>query len=121
MSIAVPSGAEVEYPDSDGMPMADNTLQYAWIVTLNGNLDALFADNPDVFVAGNNFIYPVRGDNTICVAPDSYVAFGRPKGPRGSYKVGEEGGISPQVVFEVLSPGNSVPEMKRKRQFYRRY
>ena len=34
------------------------------------------------------------------------VVFGRPKGYRGSYRQWEEGGIAPQVVFEILSPGN---------------
>jgi hypothetical protein len=92
------TGPDVVYPDSDGKPMADNTLQYAWIVTLKGNLDALFGANPDV-----------------------YVAFGRPKEHHGSYRVWEEGGIFPQVVFEVLSPGNRAGEMNKKRQFYRTY
>ena len=32
-----------------------------------------------------------------------------------------EGGVAPQVVFEVLSPGNCVPEMARKYNFYQRY
>ncbi|HEV3435850.1 MAG TPA: Uma2 family endonuclease [Gemmata sp.] len=110
---------DVIYPDSDGMPMADNTLQYEWIVTIKGNLDDIFARNPDVFVAGDNLIYPVHGNNKIRMAPDVYVAFGRQKGYRGSYRVWEEGGIFPQVVFEVLSPGNRVGEMQRKRAFYR--
>jgi len=46
------------------------------------------------------------------------VVFGRPKGYRGSYKQWEEGGIPPQVVFEVLSPGNRFNEMLRKHRFY---
>ena len=29
--------------------------------------------------------------------------------------------MAPQVVFEVLSPGNTPAEMKRKRLFYERY
>jgi hypothetical protein len=41
------------YPDSDGRPMAENTLQYEWIVTIKGNLDALFCNDPNVFVAGD--------------------------------------------------------------------
>jgi Uma2 family endonuclease len=110
---------DVIYPDSDGMPMAENTLQYEWIVTIKGNLDDIFARNPDVFVAGDNLIYPVRGNNKIRMAPDVYVAFGRQKGYRGSYRVWEEGGIFPQVVFEVLFPGNRAGELKRKRAFYR--
>jgi hypothetical protein len=49
------------------------------------------------------------------------VAFGRPKGDRGSYLQWEEGGVAPQVVFEILSPGNTVTEMTRKFRFYERY
>jgi Uma2 family endonuclease len=121
-AITTPNEPDVDYPDSDGMPMADNTLQFQWIVTIKENLDALFRDRSDVFVAGDNLmIYPVQGDNTIRQAPDVYVVFGRPKGHRGSYRVWEEGGTFPQVVFEILSPGNRAGEMTRKRQFYRRY
>jgi len=111
----------VVYPESDGQPMAENTLQYQWIVTIQGNLDLQFANDADVFVAGDNFIYPKEGDNTTVYAPDVYVAFGRPKGHRGSYRVWEEAGIFPQVIFEVLSPSNTVPQMTLKRQFYRKY
>ena len=35
--------AFVVYPDSDGKPMADNTVQHRWIVTIEGNLLAQFA------------------------------------------------------------------------------
>ena len=50
-----------------------------------------------------------------------FVAFGRPKGYRGSYKQWEEGNIAPRCVFEVLSPGNRKPEMDRKFEFYETY
>jgi Uma2 family endonuclease len=115
------SEPEVHYPDSDGMPMADNMLQFEWIVTIQGNLDLLFANDANVLVAGDNLIYPVKGQPTICLAPDVYVAFGRPKGYRGSYKVWAEGDVFPQVVFEVLSPNNTAAEMTRKRQFYEKH
>jgi Uma2 family endonuclease len=113
--------AEIDYPSSDGQPMAENTRQYDWIVKIKGNLDVMYQDDPNIFVAGDHLIYPVQGDPTIRVAPDVYVAFGRPKGHRGSYRVFEEDGIFPQVVFEVMSPGNSGPEMERKVRFYERY
>lgn len=112
---------EIEYPDSDGQPMSDNTLQFQWIVTLQGGLDALFRDDPDVFVAGDLLWYPVEGDNTVRAAPDVMVVFGRPKGYRGSYKQWEEDGLAPQVVFEVLSPHNRVSEMVAEFQFYDRF
>jgi Uma2 family endonuclease len=121
MNARLPPVPEVEYPDSDGEPMADNTLQFQWIVTIKENLEVVFRDRPDVFVAGDNLIYPKEGEPDVCLAPDVYVAFGRPKGHRGSYKVWEEGNVFPQVVFEVLSPNNTPAQMKRKRAFYRRY
>ncbi len=49
------------------------------------------------------------------------VAIGRPKGHRGSYRQWEEDNIAPQVVFEILSPGNRLAEMNRKFKFYERY
>ena len=107
-----------DYPESDGQPMADNTKQFEWIVTIKENLDALL---PNAFVAGDLFWYPLEGNNRIRQAPDVLVAFGRPKGHRGSYRQWEEDNIAPQVVFEVLSPGNRVMEMLKKEQFYDRY
>lgn len=109
------------YSDSDGQPMADNTRQFQWIVTIKENLDLLFADNSNVFVAGDLLWYPMEGNNTIRRAPDVMVVFGRPKGYRGSYQQWQEDNIPPQVVFEILSPGNTIKEMAAKLQFYQRY
>ena len=115
------SGPRIVYPDTDGQPMAENTLQFEWIVTIKGGLDHLLDADPNVFVAGDLFWYPVEGHPEIRVAPDAMVAFGRPKGHRLSYLQWEEGGIAPQVVFEVLSPGNRAGEMTRKFAFYQQY
>jgi len=119
MSVSV--NRKIIYPDSDGQPMADNTKQFRWIVLIKENLELLFADDPQVFVAGDLLWYPVEGHPEIRVAPDAMVVFGRPKGDRGSYRQWEEDNITPQVVFEILSPGNRVKEMTRKLQFYERY
>jgi Uma2 family endonuclease len=116
--IKAPTFPEIIYPDSDGQPMSDNTKQFRWIVTIKENLELLFADQPDVFVAGDLLWYPVEGDPKIRQAPDVMVAFGRPKGDRGSYRQWVEANISPQVVFEILSPGSRLGEMAKKLQFY---
>ncbi|WP_414546003.1 Uma2 family endonuclease [Nostoc sp. CCY0012] len=109
------------YPDSDGQPMADNTKQFELIVLIKKNLDLLFANDPHVFVAGDLLWYPVEGSNTTRRAPDAMVVFGRPKQDRGSYLQWREDNIPPQVVFEILSPGNSAKEMIAKYKFYERY
>ncbi len=111
----------VLYPDSDGQPMSDNTLQFGWIVKLKEGCEALFKDNPTVFVAGDLLWYPIEGNNKTRRAPDVMVVFGRPKGYRGSYQQWLEDNIAPQVVFEILSPGNTLSEMALKWQFYNRF
>lgn len=115
------STSEIVYPDSDGQPMSDNTKQFRWIVVVQQNLEWLFADNPQVFVAGDLLWYPVKGNPKLRQAPDVMVVFGRPKGDRGSYQQWNEGDIAPQVVFEILSPGNTLTEMNKKQVFYDRY
>ena len=121
MSRAALTPKAVDYPEDDGNPMSENTLQFRWIVTLQGGLDDLFRRDQSVFVAGDLLWYPVEGDNTVRGLPDAMAVFGRPKGDRGSYRQWEEGGVAPQVVFEVLSPGNRPGEMARKLLFYEQY
>lgn len=81
----------------------------------------MFRNDPNVFVAGDLLWYPVEDDNKIRAAPDAMVVFGRPKGDRGSYLQWREDNIPPQVVFEVLSPGNTLTEMAKKLGFYDRH
>lgn len=109
------------YPESDGRPIGENTIQLKWIITLYLGFTALYRGRPDVFVAGDLFWYPVEGDNTIVQAPDVLVAFGRPPHERRTFQQWNEGGVAPQAVFEVLSPNNTYAEMRRKLAFYQRY
>ena len=111
----------VHYPDSDGQPMADNTIQFRWILMLYTQLAAQYRDDANTFIAGDHLIYPVESENKLCQAPDVYVAFGRPKKDRGSYRVWEEGGVFPQVIFEVWSPNNRYTEMQDKFAFYEKH
>jgi hypothetical protein len=118
------AGVAVEgivYPDRDGRPMSDNTKQARWMAMLFGNLCALYREVADVVVAMDLLWYAAQGHPEVRTAPDVFVAFGRPKGDRGSYRQWKEGGIAPQVVFEILSPGNSGPEMVEKFEFYEDY
>lgn len=117
MSTGAPAADAAVYPDRDGNPMADNTLQWDWMVKIVGELRELFAGQ-QVFVAGDLLWYPVRGEPKTRQAPDALVAFERPPGYRGSYKQWEEANVAPQVVFEVRSPGNTRNEMAEKQSFY---
>jgi hypothetical protein len=88
--------------------------QAEWMVMLFGNLSIVL----DCFVGMNNFWFPVEGEPEVRLAPDVYVAFGRPKGYRASYKQWEEANVPVTVVFEVLSPSNRGAEMEHKYNFY---
>lgn len=124
MSLAYPyrqPPGGIHYPESDGKPIAENTIQFDWIVKIRTGLDIRFRDDPNVFVASDLLWYPVEGDPKTRQAPDAMVVFGRPKGDRGSYIQWMEDNVPPQVVFEVLSPGNRAGEMRRKKQFYERF
>ena len=123
MSAARPLPLEpaIDYPESDGLPMSENSLHFCWIFVLYGNLAALFRDVLNVFVSGNQFWYPVQGHREIVNSPDVYVVFGRPKGHRSSWIQWEEDNVPLTVVFEILSPSNKPAEMADKLHFYTEY
>ncbi len=121
MAITQYDAEELLYPDTDGQPMADNTKQFKAILRLEGNIEVLFKDDPNVFVAGNLFWYPVQGRQDIRAAPDVMVVFGRPKRHRRSYLQWREDNIPPQVVFEVASHSNTPKEWAEKLAFYEQY
>jgi len=91
-------------------------------VRLVSNLKQLLKQQV-AFVAGDLLWYPipVKSPPAPCQAPDAMVVLGRPDGDRGSYKQWEEDDIAPQVVFEILSPSNTMSEMAAKQQFYEQY
>lgn len=120
--VQTPLNEQLLYPDSDGKPMSDNTVQYRWIVYLVTNLRRLLKDQT-AFVAGDLLWYPVEvtAPPAPRQAPDAMVVLGRPAGDRGSYKQWQEDNIAPQVVFEILSPSNTAREMLAKQVFYEQY
>jgi Uma2 family endonuclease len=121
MSLTLHQPDAIIYPEDNGEPLAENTLQYEYIVMVKEGLESLFSRRDDVFIAADLLWYPVEGRNRVRIAPDVMVVFGRPKGYRGSYLQWQEGDLPPQVVFEILSPGNTGPEMLAKLAFYNQH
>lgn len=118
---------ELLYPESDGEPMSESTEQYRWIVMVKENLEILFANQPNVFIAADLFWYPLQVTVPPAPrqAPDVMVVFGRPKGMRRSYKQWQEANLPAQVVFEILSASNKTRDgleaMDYKFYFYEQY
>ncbi|HLK56469.1 MAG TPA: hypothetical protein VKU00_07890, partial [Chthonomonadaceae bacterium] len=71
-----PKNKKISYPTSDGKPMAETDLHREQMFTCIHCLQDWFADRPDVYVGGNNFVYFVEGDPRQVVSPDCYVVFG---------------------------------------------
>ena len=113
------SRAAVEYPDSDGKPLAENDAQHTAILYGIGALRVHFAGRWDVYVSGDLLIYYEEGNPRVSVAPDVFVVFGVEDRMRMSYKVWEEG-KGPDFVLEVASPGTWREDVGPKREVYAR-
>lgn len=107
------------YPSSDGKPMAESDLHQREMLDLIAALRDRYRTAPDVYVAGNNLLYYVRGDRGAVISPDVYVVKGVPKGLRKSYKLWEEG-VGPCFVIEVTSASTRDEDLRRKLDLYER-
>lgn len=116
---AIPLRKTVHYPDSDGLPMADNDPQYRVMTDLRHALEIRYEEAPDVYVGANLFIYYREGDPGARVAPDVFVVFGVSKEERHSYLVWEEGPV-PVLAFEIASPEGWRGLLDKKKGLYER-
>jgi Uma2 family endonuclease len=98
-----PRPREIDYPVSDGKPMAESDKHRDLGVYTIEALRIFFAGRPDVYVAGNNFVYWEEGNPRAVVSPDVYVVFGVEMRQRDCYMAWKEGGRLPDVVFEFTS------------------
>ena len=119
MSQAVLSPPAVEYPSSDGKPMADNDAQRAAIMYAIGTLENRFAHRADVYVSGDLLIYHEEGNPRASVAPDAFVVFGAEDRQRQTYKLWEEP-KAPDFVLEVASANTWRDDEGPKHRLYER-
>lgn len=94
---------EIDYPSSDGLPMAESDPARDYLIYGVEALDIYFQNRDDVYVSGNLFIYYKQGVPSAVVAPDVFVVFGVPKRKRLSYKVWAEGNKVPGFILEITS------------------
>lgn len=106
--------ADVYYPESDGEPMAESDTHWLATADLAFALRHRYQGDPRVYVASDNFIYYERGNPRAVFSPDVYVVFGVAKRLRGSYKVWEEEGRCPDVVFEISSRNTWIEDTGNK-------
>ena len=118
MTVSALGRTEIEYPDSDGKPMAENEYEFNVLTDTVRRLQFYFKKKPNVYVMGNLFIYYEEGNNKANVSPDAFVIFGVGKQKRMSYKVWEEGGQTPDWVMEIASPSTKKKDTVEKKKIY---
>jgi Uma2 family endonuclease len=109
--------ATVEYPSSDGLPMAESDFQRKPLTYAVEALGIYFQDRADVYVSGNMFIYYEEGNPASVVAPDVFVVFGTAKRERSSYFVWQEP-KGPDFVLEITSRRTRSQDQGPKRGTY---
>ena len=116
---AIPFQRDVEYPDSDGQPMAETDIHRDEMHDLITALGRRYRDVPDVYVSGNLFFYYVQGDPRAVVAPDVFLVKGVEKKRRRTYKLWEEGRV-PSLVIELTSDSTQDEDLSKKKLCYER-
>ena len=119
MSSSILSPTAVEYPSSDGKPIAENDAQGNAIMYAIGSLRSWFANRPDVYVSGDLLIYYEEGNPKASVAPDTFVVFGAGMYFRQTYKLWEEP-KAPDFVLEVASANTWREDEGPKHELYER-
>jgi Uma2 family endonuclease len=117
MITPVPSTTQIEYPESDGKPMAESEIHMLQLLALVFVLRTFFEQTQDVYVGGNMMMYYVEGEPAEVVAPDVFVVKGVPKHVRRVYKLWEEG-KGPDVIIELSSRSTRIQDVREKRALY---
>ena len=122
MSSSMAAPVVVEYPDSDGKPVAESDFQLNYLLYARESLRVHYRDRrkrDDVYVAGNLLIYYEEGNPRASVAPDVFVVLGVPNHDRRIYRVWHEGKV-PDFVLEITSRSTRHEDQGAKRELYRR-
>ncbi len=115
---AIPLEKGIEYPTSDGQPMAETTHHQTVMIDLIHGLRSHYAAVPDVWVGGNLFLCYEEGNPAAALAPDVLLARGVEKWPRPNYLLWDE--VPPSLVVEVTSRSTRREDQKKKKYIYER-
>ncbi len=109
---------QIDYPTSDGKPMAETDHHRELMQALIQTLQTWFAANKRIYVSGNLMYYYVPGDKRRHVSPDVFVVRGVPNQRRLCYLAWEEG-KHPSVVIELTSRSTRREDTHKKFELYR--
>ena len=116
---ALPLGRDL--PDTDGMAMdSDIHREQATSYLIDPLKRWLAASAIRAYVSGNSFVYydPVDPKNHV-IGPDMYVVLGGEQRGQKKWVVWEEGGLTPSLAIELLSPSTEARDRGDKFLIYR--
>ena len=109
--------ASVEYPTSDGRPVAETPLHYSRLADAAHALGMRFESQPGAYVGVNMLVYDQRGNPRRHLSPDLFVAFAVDDREREIYKLWEDS--APSFVLEVTSKTTSGEDEQKKVRYAR--
>ena len=116
---AIPLEHEIEYPTSDGQPMAETLEHQQVMIDLIQGLRGRYAGVPGAWVAGNFFFCYEEGNPNAHVSPDVMLAEGlAPRERRPNYLLWQE--KPPSLVVEVTSRSTCQEDTGKKKSLYER-
>jgi Uma2 family endonuclease len=115
---AIPLEQDIEYPTSDGQPMAETSLHLRLMFDVIFGLRRRYAAVPDVWVGGNLFLCYEQGNPQAIVAPDVLLAKGIVKWDRPNYLLWQE--TVPSLVVELTSRKTRREDVGKKKALYER-
>jgi Uma2 family endonuclease len=110
---------EIDYPTSDGRPMAESNLHRKVMADLIAALEQRYLDDPNAWAGGNFLLYFEKGNPRASVSPDVVFVRGVEKWDRPLYKLWEEG-HPPDFVIEVTSSSTRREDLSTKKDLYER-
>jgi Uma2 family endonuclease len=113
-----PLADDLDYPTSDGKPMAETDWHRILMADLIQSLEEFFRADPLVYVSGNLLVYYEPGNKHKRVAPDVFVVRGVAKHDRRNFLIWREG-KAPEFVIEVTSSSTRREDLGKKFALYR--
>lgn len=118
MTTTLKKRKQVEYPTTDGKPMAETDHHRILMMALIQTLDHRYFEQPKMYVSGNLLMYYVPGNKRKHVSPDVFVVKGVPKKKRLYYLTWEEG-KTPNAIIEITSSPTRREDIDTKFVLYR--
>jgi Uma2 family endonuclease len=107
----------IDYPTSDGKPMAETEVHRDDMMDLIRTLQDYFANDPMVCVSGNMLRFYEEGNRNRHVSPDVFVVMGVPRRRRENYLIWEEG-RAPDFVIELTSKSTRAKDETKQKRLY---